>query len=87
VTIGEAMVRVYLTYLGVFGAWTVLILSVGVLVGCWIGADWQRRRQESRRERPVLAESPTVPIAGDAWLEPVLDEPAFTPGVAKVGEQ
>lgn len=71
-TIGEAMARFYLAYLGVFTTVAVLFLSLGVLLGCWIGAAWQRRQRAGEQ------------IDDSGWLNAW--EP-FEPGVARVADR
>lgn len=78
-TIGEAMTRLLATYLADFAVVAVFFLAAGMLIGCWIGVDWQQRRDAQPAEQ--------VAVDRSGWLEQVLDEPVFTPGVAKVDEQ
>ena len=70
-TLGETMIRWYLAYLGVFATASVLFLSLGVLIGFWLGAAWRRRRRAG------------VQVDDSGWLDAW--EP-FEPGVAKVGD-
>lgn len=68
-TIGEAMARLLATYLADFAVVAALFLSLGVLLGCWIGAAWQRRRRAGEQ------------VDDSGWLNAW--EP-FEPGVARV---
>jgi hypothetical protein len=76
-TLGEVMARYYLANLGVFATASVLFLSMGVLIGCWIGAAWQKRRSPSRA-LGIGSWSSADWIEGSGAV--------FEPGVARVGE-
>lgn len=75
-TLGDAMVRLVLTFYGTFA----VVFLGGMALGALLAWGLLRARGDGDE---------CAAVADDAWLERVLDEPVFRefkPGVAKVGD-
>lgn len=87
-SLADAMRELLLAFVGDFTVVALVSLSVGVPAGFWLGVTWTRSR-DAVHVGPV-GEAVTMPLPGtddeQAWLEQILDEPVFAPGVAKVGD-
>lgn len=73
-TLGEVFTRYLLANLMVFSGVALFFVSVGVLIGFWLGSSWQR----SRRAGVQVDDAHVL----DVW-QPVFEP--YKPGVAKVG--
>lgn len=61
-----------LAFYGTFAIVALVGLAFGVVLGWWL--------RGGQNDRAAVVGS------GDGWLEPILDEPVYAAGVAKVGE-